>query len=114
MRISDWSSDVCSSDLNHSSLSGVTGSSRMRLPVAWKLALAMAGGTHTVAISQTPLTPSGLTCGSCSSTKITSMTGVREDRRRIGRQFVRIWRSRWYPHHYKKTIESVAEHSAYA
>src|SRR2546423_14882272 len=26
-------------------------------------------------ISQTPFTPSGFTCGSCSSTKITSMTG---------------------------------------
>ena len=35
----------------------------------------MAGATPTMAISPTPFTPSGFTCGSCSSSKITSMTG---------------------------------------
>ena len=66
----------CTASVNlQRSLSGVIGSSRMRLPVAWKIALAMAGATPTMAISPTPFTPSGFTCGSCSSTKITSMTG---------------------------------------
>lgn len=44
-----------------SSVSGVTGSSRMRLPVAWKTAFTIAGGTPTIAISPTPFTPSGFT-----------------------------------------------------
>src|SRR6266536_6347830 len=39
------------------------------------MALAIAGATPTRAISPTPFTPSGFTCGSCSSTNVTSMSG---------------------------------------
>src|SRR4051794_18870397 len=46
----------------------------MRLPVAWKTALAMAAATPTRPTSPSPLAPSGLTTSSRSSTKITSMS----------------------------------------
>src|SRR5882724_4074450 len=45
------------------------GNSRTLWPVAWNTALAIAGAVPTSAISPSPLTPSGLTCGSFSSTK---------------------------------------------
>ena len=46
----------------YSNLSGLIGKSRTRVPVAWKTALAIAGGAPTVADSPTPLAPSGW-CG---------------------------------------------------
>ena len=55
------------------SLSMVIGNSRMRLPVAWKTALAMAAAVPTMPISPSPFTPIGLALSS-SSTKITSMS----------------------------------------
>ena len=44
---------------------------RMRRPVAWKTALAMAGAAPTTGSSPMPLLPSGLMSGSCSSMKVT-------------------------------------------
>jgi hypothetical protein len=46
---------------------------RKRVPVAWKTALPTAAATPTMAISPSPLTPSGLISGSGSSTKSTSI-----------------------------------------
>jgi hypothetical protein len=60
---------------DHRSCSGVMGRDRMRRPVAWKTALAMAGATPTIATSPMPLTPMGF-IGSGSPTKITSMSGT--------------------------------------
>ena len=51
------------------------GRDRIRRPVAWKTALAMAGATPTMATSPMPLTPMGF-IGSGSPTKITSMSGT--------------------------------------
>ncbi len=57
---------------DQSSLSIVIGSSRTRLPVAWKTAFATAAAAPTMPISPSPFTPSGFALSS-SSTKITSM-----------------------------------------
>src|SRR5437868_6959029 len=48
---SDHGHVLCSGSRVQSSLSGVTGSSRMRLPVAWKIAPVIADATPTIAIS---------------------------------------------------------------
>ena len=60
----------------YASLSRVIASSRMRLPVAWYTALAMAAATPVMPISPTPRTPNGLMCGSGISRKCTSKTGM--------------------------------------
>ena len=70
-RRSPTSSGQCTNS-SANTLSRVMGRSRTRLPVAWKMALAMAAATPTMPISPMPLAPSGLTISSCSSTKITS------------------------------------------
>src|SRR5882762_10717065 len=62
---------------HYSSLSMVIGSERMRRPVAWYTALAMAAGTPTMPISPRPLTPTGLDL-SGSPTKITSRSRSEE------------------------------------
>ena len=49
---------------------------RMRRPVAWNTALAMAAAAPTTPSSPMPLLPSGLMSGSCSSTKVTSIGGA--------------------------------------
>ncbi len=59
-----------------SSASSRIGSVRTRTPVAWWIALAIAGATPMMPISPTPLMPSGLTISSRSSTKITSTSGT--------------------------------------
>ena len=49
---------------------------RIRRPVTWKTALAMAGATPTTPRSPMPLLSSGLMSGSCSSMKVTSIGGI--------------------------------------
>src|SRR5258705_11616639 len=61
--------------LAHSSCSTVIGSDRMRRPVAWYAAFAMAADTPTTPISPMPLIPMGLT-GSGVPTKTTSWPGT--------------------------------------
>src|SRR3546814_11332012 len=94
-RISDWSSDVCSSDLGSGSLTSVTG------PVTNP--------------SSTPRNPSCARCARAlahSATATQSRTGdrpqrarvpTRSEERRVGKESVRTCRSRWWPYHYKKT-----------
>src|SRR3546814_7422457 len=75
MRISDWSSDVCSSDL----------------PMAWARPCTTA-----------PWTGSPSTRGSrCSSPVLRVMRwcGSRSEERRVGKECVSTCRSRWSPYH---------------
>src|SRR5262249_16305207 len=59
-----------------SNASILIGKRRTRIPVACQTALAMAPALPVMPISPTPLTPSALTCGSCSSTVMTSSGGT--------------------------------------
>ena len=52
------------------------GKRRTRMPVACQTALATAPAVPVMPISPTPLMPSALTCGSCSSTRIASSEGT--------------------------------------
>src|SRR3546814_13142110 len=102
MRISDWSSDVCSSDL--------TNYHRARIPGATCL--------FTVNLARRDIT---LLVATCSSTSITSISVrsstdtspvpstdlgqrsiARSEERRVGNECVSTCRSRWSPYHYKK------------
>src|SRR3546814_1786859 len=77
MRISDWSSDVCSSDLTHSC--SLPGSARIRLKFA-------------------PASP----VGSAGSAWTSTRTRTRSEERRVGKECVSTCRSRWTPYHYKQ------------
>src|SRR3546814_7263555 len=77
MRISDWSSDVCSSDLGCSA----------KLPFAETEALAAAGDGGDFSILR------------CDGEIATSIDRVRSEERRVGKECVSPCRSRWSPYH---------------
>src|SRR3546814_11969673 len=78
MRISDWSSDVCSSDLSSS------GASR-------RMARAIDRRCRWPPESRAPHSPM----------KVSRPSGSRPEERRVGEECVSMCRSRWSPHHYK-------------
>src|SRR3546814_13287631 len=86
MRISDWSSDVCSSDLL---TTGVTTSSDRVLNRA-------APPPHRPA--STPFT----TFMACSELPFSAV--CRSEERRVGKECVSTCRSRWSPYHYKNKL----------
>src|SRR3546814_1959582 len=83
MRISDWSSDVCSSDLKHTWLTRI-------LSVA---ALALLAGC-----ASNPTTTAELERARDAVDKVASM---RSEERRVGKECVSTCRSRWSPYPYK-------------
>src|SRR3546814_15601049 len=81
MRISDWSSDVCSSDLITVSSSGIVLPSK-KITRWWR-------GFMNIGIPRE------------------SLEGEeRSEERRVGKECVSTCRSRWSPYHYKKKIRS--------
>src|SRR3546814_17802150 len=76
MRISDWSSDVCSSDLIDCRIWPGVGSARV---------------STCLAASHRPA-------------RITARAH-RSEERRVGKECVSTCRSRWSPYHYKKTVQ---------
>src|SRR3546814_17390260 len=96
MRISDWSSDVCSSDL--SALS-VPLSSPREANGAAAPAIVLSAATESVM----PLTPAGSAVGP-TMTKSLYITGLRRSaERRVGNECVSTCSSRWSPYNYKQT-----------
>src|SRR3546814_18915558 len=103
MRISDWSSDVCSSDLIGSTsahsyifflfliLSG---------PVVPRISLAM---RMKPALLFSLLVPVFL--GGCTEGMRGFSLSERSEERRVGKECVSTCRSRWSPHHYTTTKE---------
>src|SRR3546814_19044204 len=90
MRISDWSSDVCSSDLHWVAKDGLPVEGYDEAPVA----------THLK--GQDIRVGADLGLGEGRATVWT-----RSEERRVGKGCVRTCRSRWSPCHYKKTISKI-------
>src|SRR3546814_16851023 len=84
MRISDWSSDVCSSDLAAAG-GGVAAGLVAGVAGVWAKAAAAA---RTSAAAQALL--------------VRTSIGVRSEERRVGKECVSTCRSRWSPYNYKK------------
>src|SRR3546814_19769459 len=98
MRISDWSSDVCSSDL------GTNGSTQVPLDVTNSGTITMDLSTATfdggAAIWATDLGGNG--GGNSSGSSVTNsgaITMSRSDKRRGGKECVRTCKTRWSPLH---------------
>src|SRR3546814_5089225 len=83
MRISDWSSDVCSSDLRSMSVDASSWSSL----------------TKTLSFSSSAETPgcTGASPGDTASTR--RPVKLRSEERRVGKECVSTCRSRWSPYH---------------
>src|SRR3546814_16840616 len=87
MRISDWSSDVCSSDLCLPNLNDTSRHSR----------LAAIPGQ----VPNSGALPAGcLFAPRC----VHAQAGLRSEERRVGKECVNTCRSRWSPYHSKKQI----------
>src|SRR3546814_12802100 len=101
MRISDWSSDVCSSDLNFAV--GTTYSKTEIIQVAL-LGLILLGDTISAAgVFAIALGMVGIPALSVAHQSVTwkaLATGLfRSEERRVGKECVRTCRSRWSPYH---------------
>src|SRR3546814_15879972 len=98
MRISDWSSDVCSSDLRHSGSGGIefTGKHLNHEPVeegARNRRLGLALGQFELRV---------LEVHDRLTERLALLHIVRSEERSIGKECVSTCRSRWSPYHYKK------------
>src|SRR3546814_14902985 len=92
MRISDWSSDVCSSDLRRTrSMSASLGSALIVLSVT---------GRDSGRTGSTRTTTQGEPSSAVGSGKAACVT--RSEERRVGKECVSTCRSRWSPEHSKK------------
>src|SRR3546814_12675580 len=99
MRISDWSSDVCSSDLVDSELfNAVVQGNRMIEGVAEH---GVVDSNRKVFLGQIPKRNS--------EPRAQAFTG-RSEERRVGKECVSTCRSRWSPYHYKKKHSIILNH----
>src|SRR3546814_20375115 len=91
MRISDWSSDVCSSDLLH-----LLGEGRERDIVEQQHGPA----PQTATVSADPASPRR-ECQRCAA-----LPQGRSEERRVGKECVSTCRSRWSPYHYNNKTDT--------
>src|SRR3546814_19011657 len=110
MRISDWSSDVCSSDLSkHEAASATAASSPTRNICCRSGRSASISATRAISAGATINKRARLKRNGCArngplyaSLIATSIAPSRSDERRVGKECVSTCRSRWQPYHYKK------------
>src|SRR3546814_20591462 len=109
MRISDWSSDVCSSDLE-----GCPESTECKLKTWLPNRLCAGPLQYRISKSSTPSSPmafmriSGASGGRSHAKLVWMLTpiisimhsaqGPRSEERRVGKEWVSTWRSRWSPY----------------
>src|SRR3546814_12113159 len=103
VRISDWSSDVCSSDLGEPPLLLAAMRNRVRVDVERRerveRATAVVTGLSAVRVrGQAVLRRFG---------------GHRSEERRVGKECVSTCRSRWSPYHYKKKTKMTTTKNKY-
>src|SRR3546814_12510339 len=89
LRISDWSSDVCSSDLHRDDRRPFRGLALPSLPAHLCLSARRDRGRYTL-------------CGLQDS-----LRGRRSEERRVGKECVRKCSSRWEPYHSKKNKTNI-------
>src|SRR3546814_20778523 len=98
MRISDWSSDVCSSDLQRAGLAHITtGDDR---DVVAGVAVAVVADTERRSATGTPVV---VVCG---QRGVLGGQVARSEERRVGKECVSTCRYRWSPYHYKKNTNT--------
>src|SRR3546814_17038244 len=100
MRISDWSSDVCSSDLTGKVRDCVLGNPAYRgISSAYQSVLYWLMCTPALGVTYQPARTMGNDIVEYEEKRVPS---GRSEERRVGKECVRTCRSRWSPYHYKK------------
>src|SRR3546814_15241182 len=103
MRISDWSSDVCSSDLVGFAFGGLAIQLLQQGKSGRMVALRDGNYCHvpaeTLLQSQKSVDVSALYDVQNYRAKLMRVEGMRSDERRVGKEWVRTCRSRWWPYH---------------
>src|SRR3546814_16341535 len=105
MRISDWSSDVCSSDLTAKGrmiYSHNGGRFIVTRPIDGQSACHANGGTIGIAMDTPAQVDAWHKAGVAAGGKSIE---DRSEERRVGKECVSTCRSRWSPYHYKKNKE---------
>src|SRR3546814_20825597 len=102
MRISDWSSDVCSSDLIHRfCASGLEAVNNVAAQIMAGMSQAGIGG----GVESMSRTFMGADSGAwCADPRVAlhnyyAPQGIRSEERRVGKEWVSTCRSRWSPYH---------------
>src|SRR3546814_14959912 len=103
MRISDWSSDVCSSDLTAAGMKAVRDEVNARWAAGTAAAPEMASVKNTKVKSGNVSIPVRIYRPRASGPLPTIVYYHRSEERRVGKECVSTCRSRWSPLHYKKT-----------
>src|SRR3546814_13194560 len=97
MRISDWSSDVCSSDLEVLLVHGAAGASGLAAVEIGKAlgatVIATAGSPEKLAVARAH------GADHCIDYVATDFRDARSEERRVGKECVSTCRSRWSPYH---------------
>src|SRR3546814_12918365 len=105
MRISDWSSDVCSSDLLGAKIAALRADIIDRLPALSRPAPAPVDElANRRAVARLHDRPHVGDADIFARWHVRRALGhIRSEERRVGEECVSTCRSRWWPYHYKKT-----------
>src|SRR3546814_18424405 len=98
MRISDWSSDVCSSDLTPQQQVGLTGRDTHGVDVVLPGGDANMGDHRAEFLRQASLVQHAATLAFDMRGHAEQRSHGRSEARREGQECVRTWRSRWSPY----------------
>src|SRR3546814_14243058 len=98
MRISDWSSDVCSSDLGGRGVMLANNNGTWSYPAFYTLAsgsLGLQAGVQTAEVAMFVMTDRALQALLSNQLKFGGQAGLRSEERRVGKGCFSMWRFRW-------------------
>src|SRR3546814_12032137 len=99
MRISDWSSDVCSSDLVYCRLSNDPGAKAIGAVLVENDAPGLSFGPNEQLMGFRGVPSSDLYLDGCEVPLDNIIVPARSEERRVGKECVSTGRSRWAPYH---------------